>query len=298
MAGPTSVSALLHSATMVAAGAYALIILGPAVSVVGWFGPAVVAIGLSTALVGGVVALGEVHGKRILAASTAAQYGLMFTAVGLGAPGAAAAHLVAHALLKSQLFLAVGVGRTATGTGDVRRWRLGGRMPYVAYAAAFGALALTAVPPVGAAWTKEQIVAAAVTAGPSVGALAFLAGLLSTVYALRLHLLAFGRDRTGTATAADGPGTTERRSSWSACSASAPQPSGCCGCPEHVRSSSGWWAARSRQGMRGSWPYPCCWSRSAPRSRWWLLATTADCFPTGSPPLRRIGSARPRGLVG
>ena len=205
MAGPTSVSALLHSATMVAAGAYALIILGPALSVVGWFGPAVVAIGLSTALVGGVVALGEVHGKRILAASTAAQYGLMFTAVGLGAPGAAAAHLVAHALLKSQLFLAVGVGMTATGTGDVRRWRLGRRMPYVAFATAFGALALAAVPPIGAAWTKEQIVAAAVTAGPSVAALAFLAGLLSTVYALRLHLLAFGRDRTATATADDGP---------------------------------------------------------------------------------------------
>ena len=207
MAGPTSVSALLHSATMVAAGAYALIILGPALSVVGWFGPAVVAIGLSTALVGGVVALGEVHGKRILAASTAAQYGLMFTAVGLGAPGAAAAHLVAHALLKSQLFLAVGIGMTATGTGDVHRWRLGGRMPYVAFAAAFGALALAAAPPLGAAWTKEQIVAAAVTAGPSVGALALLAGLLSTVYALRFHLLAFGRDGAGTAatTADDGP---------------------------------------------------------------------------------------------
>ena len=163
MAGPTSVSALLHSATMVAAGAYALIVLGPSLATVGWFGPVVTAVGLATALIGGVVALGEVHGKRILAASTAAQYGLMFTAVGVGAPGAAVAHLAAHALLKSQLFLAIGVGMSATGTGDVRRWRLGGRMPTVAVAAAVGALALAAAPPLGAAWTKEQIVAATVT---------------------------------------------------------------------------------------------------------------------------------------
>ncbi len=204
MAGPTSVSALLHSATMVAAGAYALIVLGPALDAVTWFGPAVVAVGLATALVGGVVALGEVHGKRILAASTAAQYGLMFTAVGLGAHGAAAAHLVAHALLKSQLFLAVGVGMSATGTGDVRRWRLGGRLPRVAAAALVGALALAAAPPLGAAWTKEQIVAAAVSAGPAVGVLALLAGLLSTIYALRLHLLAFGRGRRGTVAGPDG----------------------------------------------------------------------------------------------
>ncbi len=205
MAGPTSVSALLHSATMFAAGAYALIVLGPSLSTVGWFGPAVTAIGLATALVGGVVALGEVHGKRILAASTAAQYGLMFTAVGVGAPGAAAVHLVAHALLKSQLFLAVAVGMSATGTGDVRRWRLGDRMPTVAVAAAVGALALAAAPPLGAAWTKEQIVAATVTAGPVMGVLAFLAGLLSAVYALRLHLLAFGRDRTASVTHPAGP---------------------------------------------------------------------------------------------
>ncbi|WP_108665342.1 proton-conducting transporter membrane subunit [Euzebya rosea] len=205
MAGPTSVSALLHSATMVAAGAYALIVLGPSFSTVGWFGPVVTAVGLATALVGGVVALGEVRGKRILAASTAAQYGLMFAAVGMGAPAAAAAHLVAHALLKSQLFLAVGVGMSATGTGDVRRWHLGSRMPTVAVAAAVGALALAAAPPLGAAWTKEQIVAAAVTAGPVPGILAFLAGLLSAVYALRLHLLAFGRDRTRPAPDPDRP---------------------------------------------------------------------------------------------
>nr|MBA2529685.1 NADH-quinone oxidoreductase subunit L [Euzebyales bacterium] len=193
MAGPTPVSALLHSATMVAAGAYALIRLAEPLSSVDWFPPAVIAIGVTTALWGGVVALAETHGKRILAASTAAQYGLMFVAVGAGAAGAATAHLVTHAVFKSLLFLAVGVGLHATGTGDVRAWRLGLRLPRVAAACGIGALALAAVPPLGAAWSKEQIVAAAVHAGPAVGLLALLAGFLSAAYAGRLQLLAFGR---------------------------------------------------------------------------------------------------------
>ncbi|MGI8875602.1 MAG: NADH-quinone oxidoreductase subunit 5 family protein [Egibacteraceae bacterium] len=202
MAGPTPVSALLHSATMVAAGAYALVRLAAPLSDTGWFLPAVLTTGLATALWGGVVALAETHGKRILAASTAAQYGLMFAAVGAGAAAAAAAHLVTHALLKSLLFLAVGVGLHATGTADVRTWRLGRRMPHVAAAAGVGALALAAVPPLGAAWSKEQIVAAMVHAGPLVGGLVLLAGLLSAAYAARLQLLAFGRG--GAVAAADG----------------------------------------------------------------------------------------------
>jgi NADH:ubiquinone oxidoreductase subunit 5 (subunit L)/multisubunit Na+/H+ antiporter MnhA subunit len=193
MAGPTPVSALLHSATMVAAGAYALIRLAEPLSAVVWFGPAVMAVGIATALWAGVVALAETDGKRILAASTAAQYGLMFVAVGAGAGGAAAAHLVTHAVFKSLLFLCVGVGLHATGTEDVRTWRLGRRLPRVAVASGVGALALAAVPPLGAAWSKEQIVAAAVHAGPVIGALALLAGLLSAAYAGRLQLLAFGR---------------------------------------------------------------------------------------------------------
>ncbi len=200
MAGPTPVSALLHSATMVAAGAYALVRLGEPLSAVGWFGPTVVAVGLTTAVAGGVLALTESHGKRILAASTSAQYGLMFVAVGVGASAAAAAHLVAHGLFKSLLFLAVGVGIHATGTADVRSWRLRRRLPRVAAAAGIGSLALAAVPPLGAAWTKEQITAAALAAGPFVGGLALFAGLLSAAYAARLYVLSFGGPpRTGAA---------------------------------------------------------------------------------------------------
>ena len=188
-------SALLHSATMVAAGAYALIRLGDPLSGVAWFGPAVVVIGMTTAVAGGVLALCETHAKRILAASTSAQYGLMFVAVGVGAAGAAAAHLVAHGLFKSLLFLAAGVGIHHAGTPDVRRWRLGRRLPRVALAAGVGALALAAVPPIGAAWTKGQIATAALAAGPMIGGLVLIAGLLSAAYAARLQLLAFGKPR-------------------------------------------------------------------------------------------------------
>ena len=210
MAGPTPVSALLHSATMVAAGAYALIRLGEPLSAVGWFQPLVVGVGLTTALAGGVLALCETHAKKILAASTSAQYGLMFVAVGVGAAGAAAVHLVAHGLFKALLFLAAGVGLHATGTSDVRQWRLGRRVPVVAWSAAVGAAALAAVPPLGGAWTKGQIAAAALEAAPSIGWLTLAAGLLSAAYAGRLHLLAFGRGEADAAHSGGQPPFAER----------------------------------------------------------------------------------------
>lgn len=193
MAGPTPVSALLHSATMVAAGAYALIRLEPVLAATGWFGPATLVVGLATALAGGVTAAVEDHGKRALAASTSSQYGLMFVAVGAGAPAAAAAHLVAHALFKALLFLGMGVGIHAVGDPDIHRMRLGRALPRVAGAFAVGSLALAAVPPLGGAWTKDAVVAAGFHASAWVGGLTLVAGFLSAIYATRLFLLAFGR---------------------------------------------------------------------------------------------------------
>lgn len=109
MAGPTSVSALLHAATMVAAGAYLLIRLYPALSRAESFPQAVIAIGLLTALSGGLVAVLQNHAKKLLAASTSAHFGLMFVAVGSGYPGVALLHLVAHGGFKALMFLAAGV---------------------------------------------------------------------------------------------------------------------------------------------------------------------------------------------
>lgn len=192
MAGPTPVSALLHSATMVAAGAYLVIRLGPVLEPVGWFGPAVMAVGLVTALAGGAVASVQTDAKRVLAGSTSAQYGLMFLAAGAGSTSAAGAHLVTHAAFKALLFLGAGVAIHAAGSGELSRMKLGRALPRVAALSGVGALALAAVPPLGGAWSKEQIVVAAVHASPWLGAGALVAGSLSAFYAARYQLLAYG----------------------------------------------------------------------------------------------------------
>lgn len=192
MAGPTPVSALLHSATLVAAGAYLLIRLAPVLEPAGWFLTAVAAIGLATALAGGLVATLQTHVKRVLAGSTSAQYGLMFIALGASSTAAAGAHLVAHALFKSLLFLGAGVAIHASGRTEIAGLRLGRELKLIAAMSAVGALALAAVPPLGAAWTKEQIVSAAGERSTwlAVGTLA--AGFLSALYAARFHLLVWG----------------------------------------------------------------------------------------------------------
>src|SRR3546814_12425690 len=104
MAGPTSVSALLHSATMVAAGAYLLARTVPELGAAGWLPGAVVGFGLLSAVAGGLVATAKTDLQRALAASTTAQFGLMFSAVGSGSVSPAGAHLLPLDLFKS-LFL-------------------------------------------------------------------------------------------------------------------------------------------------------------------------------------------------
>ena len=115
----------------------------------------------------------------------------MFVAVGAGSTAAAGAHLVAHAAFKSLLFLGAGVAMHATGTGDLAGMRLGRALPRVAALSAVGALALAAVPPLGGAWTKEQIVATAAHASPWLAAGVFLASFLSALYAARYQLLVY-----------------------------------------------------------------------------------------------------------
>jgi NADH-quinone oxidoreductase subunit L len=194
MAGPTPVSALLHSATMVAAGAYILVRLGPEFDAVTGWEPAVAAIGIVTALAGGMVALAQTHVKRLLAGSTSAQYGLMFVAIGAGSTAASGAHLVAHAGLKALLFLAAGVAMHAARSPDITGMQLGRVVPRAATLSAVGALALAGVPPIGAAWTKEEIAAAAGEASLWLGAGVFVAGGLSALYAIRYQVAVFGPD--------------------------------------------------------------------------------------------------------
>lgn len=192
MAGPTPVSALLHSATLVAAGAYLLIQLAPALEPVSWFLPAVAIVGLVTAICGGVVALVQTEAKRALAGSTSAQYGLMFLAVGAGFPAAAAIQLVAHAAFKSLLFLGAGVAIHTSGSPRLDAMGLGRVLPRVGALSAIGALALAAVPPLGGAWTKEQVLAGAGETSIWLLIGGLTAGFLTALYATRYQLLAWG----------------------------------------------------------------------------------------------------------
>ena len=163
MAGPTPVSALLHSATLVAAGAILLIRTAPmlppeTLAVIG-------VVGGVTALVTGLMALGESDLKRLLAASTSSQYGLMFLAVGAGVPLAALLHLIAHAAIKSSLFLGAGVfqhSRGSTALSDLAG--VARDQPRIFIGFAIAALALAGIPPLSGFFSKDTIIAATMAA--------------------------------------------------------------------------------------------------------------------------------------
>lgn len=195
MAGPVPASALLHSATMVAAGTFLLARLEPQLSQVAWFAPLIVGLGLATALAGGAVAIFQGHAKRLLAASTSAQYGLMWVAVGTGFPGVALLHAVAHACLKAGLFLATGLAERQGGSYSLRDMCLGRHLPGVALLTLILSLALAGVAPLGAAWSKEQIASAAAEASGWLALTVALAGGLSALYSMRFQTLVFGLAR-------------------------------------------------------------------------------------------------------
>ncbi|SFR44506.1 NADH dehydrogenase subunit L [Marinobacter daqiaonensis] len=163
MAGPTPVSALLHSATLVAAGAILLIrsapLLTPEVLV------AVGLVGGVTTVATGIIALAERDLKRLLAASTASQYGLMLIAVGAGVPLAALLHLIAHAAIKSTLFLAAGDFQHARGgTGFDQLEGVGRARPWAFAGFALASMALAGIPPLSGFFSKDAVIAAVLSA--------------------------------------------------------------------------------------------------------------------------------------
>ncbi|WP_047863751.1 NADH-quinone oxidoreductase subunit 5 family protein [Rubrobacter aplysinae] len=200
MTGPTPVSALLHSATLVAAGALLLVRVSPMLTPAAQLATGI--LGGVTAVVAGVIAVSGRDLKRLLAASTSSQYGFMLLAVGAGAPAAALFHLVAHAAMKSSLFLGAGVfqrARSSTAFAD-----LGGvgreRLPvYLGFVVA--GLALAGVPPLSGFFSKEAVVAATLhsPSAPVLAPLALVGALLTAVYvarALRLLWRGEGEDKS------------------------------------------------------------------------------------------------------
>lgn len=184
MEGPSAVSALLHSAAMVAMGAYLLLWTQPLLAATGWAAPAAAWIGGGTALLLGAVAVAQRDLKQLLAASTAAQLGFVVMAAGVGAVGGGAAQLIAHAFTKAGLFLAAGAWLSVLGTkqlddlwGVARRWRLLG------WSATVGALALAGVAPLSLWATKDTVLAAALHYSPALYAVGLAASALSAAYA-------------------------------------------------------------------------------------------------------------------
>ncbi|MEU8802156.1 proton-conducting transporter membrane subunit [Spirillospora sp. NPDC048819] len=178
MAGPTPVSALLHSATMVAAGAYLLMRLHPLLDATGWADTVVCWAGALTALVLGAVALAQRELKQVLAASTCAQIGFMVLGAGAGSVGAGTAHLVAHAAVKSLLFLGAGLWLSAQRTGRLVKVTFG-----------VGALALAGVPPLSLWVTKDEVLTVAGDRSAGLLAVGFAASVLSAAYAAKALLM-------------------------------------------------------------------------------------------------------------
>jgi len=163
MAGPTPVSALIHAATMVAAGAYLLVRTAGVIALSPEVQMAVVVTGMSTALLGGIASLWQTNFKRGIAYSTASQLGWMFVAVGIGNPFAAFFHLVTHASFKAMLFLGAGtVIHSAHHEEDIRK--VGGLAKHLKMTHALfvvGGLALIGTPMLSGSFSKDAILEAA-----------------------------------------------------------------------------------------------------------------------------------------
>ncbi|MCH7231762.1 NADH-quinone oxidoreductase subunit L [Glycomyces sp. L485] len=197
MAGPTPVSALIHAATMVAAGAYVLARLLPV-----WPPELliVVAIVAAVGMVGaGLCAFAATDVKGVLAWSTISQVGFMFAAVAVSAADTALFHLLAHAAFKALLFLTAGVViHMAATDGSFRTTRLRpGSSPLAFWSMTIGLAAMVGLPPLGGFYSKEAVLGAASEAATAAGVVVFWAGVVGSIitaaYSARLWLLLFWR---------------------------------------------------------------------------------------------------------
>src|SRR5216110_2918070 len=216
MEGPTPVSALIHAATMVAAGVflvarvYPLFSLGavngvtPSLTVVVW-------IGVITGLMAALIALAQADIKRILAYSTVSQLGLMMVSLGVGGVAAGIMHLLAHGFFKALLFLGSGsVIHGCHGEQDIRK--MGGLrrvMPVTFGTYAIGMMALSGVPLFfSGGWTKEEILHAAARwpASRLPYYLTLMGVILTAIYMTRqIIYVFFGNRRAGSLHAHESP---------------------------------------------------------------------------------------------
>jgi NADH-quinone oxidoreductase subunit L len=211
MEGPTPVSALIHAATMVAAGVFLIARTFPLyLTAAEAGGPAMIAValvGAFTALFAATIGVAQDDIKRVLAYSTISQLGFMVAALGIGAYVAGTFHLITHAFFKALLFLSAGSVIHGVGTNDMMQ--MGGlrkKMPITATVFVVGALALAGIPPFAGFWSKDEILAHAFERGMGehpdpIGLIVFvmlaIAAFFTAFYMTRQILLVFfgqGRD--------------------------------------------------------------------------------------------------------
>ena len=203
MEGPTPISALIHAATMVTAGVFMVARMSPLFEHSPLALSLVLAVGATTALATGLVAIVQQDIKRIVAWSTLSQLGYMMAGIGVSAYSVAIYHLFTHAFFKALLFLAAGAVIVALHhEQDIRRmgglWR---RMPVTYATALIGGLALAGIPGTAGFFSKDALITAVSRAADPVGVYAgwcLLLGVAVTAfYSARLLLVVFHGGREG-----------------------------------------------------------------------------------------------------
>ncbi len=196
MAGPTPISALIHAATMVAAGIYVVARLYPLFLASPTALDVLAVMAAVTMLLGALAATAQDDIKRVLAWSTVSQIAYMAGALAVGSSAAALFHLLTHAAFKALLFLAAGSVIHAVGTNLMSR--MGGLrrgMPVTFWGMTIGLGALVGVPPLAGFWSKDEILHVAVEGSGGRATLVYTVGLatvfVTAFYATRLWLRTF-----------------------------------------------------------------------------------------------------------
>ena len=210
MEGPTPISALIHAATMVAAGVFLIARMFPvfehipaAMTVIAWTGGV-------TAFLGATIAITQMDIKKGLAYSTMSQLGYMVMAMGVGGYSAGLFHLMTHAYFKAMMFLGSGsvihgmesvVGHNAAYAQDMRL--MGGLRKYMPITAStffVGVLAISGIPPFAGFWSKDEILGLTFAANPALWLVGWLTAGITAFYMFRMYFLTFegefrGKDR-------------------------------------------------------------------------------------------------------
>ena len=201
MEGPTPISALIHAATMVAAGVFLVARLQPVYVPFPEVQTVIAVVGTITLFLGASIALTQMDLKKGLAYSTVSQLGYMMLAMGCGAPIAGMFHLVTHAFFKAMLFLCSGsvihameevVGHEPVLAQDMRL--MGGLrkfMPVTSTTFFIGCIAISGIPPLAGFWSKDEILGQAFGSFPILWVAGFFTAGMTAFYMFRLYFLTF-----------------------------------------------------------------------------------------------------------